>query len=105
MPKCSFCGTEKKAFEGIHLIKNSGVIDYYCSRKCRINSQKLHRDKRRVRWTEAYRITKEKEIAKEAEESASEKVEEKVVKEVWEKQINMKLEWFILYTTKIERFE
>ena len=59
MVKCHFCGKDEYAFKGIHLIRNDGSVWYFCSSKCRLNSLKLKRDKRRVRWTEAYR---EKEV-------------------------------------------
>ena len=55
MVKCSFCGKEEYAFRGVHLIKNDGTISYFCSSKCRFNVLKLGRDKRKVRWTEAFR--------------------------------------------------
>lgn len=58
MVKCSFCGKEQRPFMGIHYIRNTGVINYFCSSKCRKNSLKLKRDKRRLKWTEAFRIAK-----------------------------------------------
>ena len=33
----------------------SGKIDYYCSKKCEKNVQKLKRDPLQVRWTQYYR--------------------------------------------------
>jgi large subunit ribosomal protein L24e len=68
MVKCAFCGKEEKSFRGIHLIKNTGVVAFYCSSKCRKNSEKLGRDKRKVRWTEAFHITRNKAVAKAAEQ-------------------------------------
>ena len=64
MTKCVFCGTETHPSRGIHLIKNIGVIDFFCSKKCRLNSMKLGRDKRKVRWTEAARNKKVNTAAK-----------------------------------------
>ncbi|MBI3334305.1 50S ribosomal protein L24e [Candidatus Pacearchaeota archaeon] len=63
MVKCVFCGKEELEFRGIHLFKNDGSIAYYCSSKCRKNAIKLGRDKRKVKWTEAYgqALTKAKE--------------------------------------------
>lgn len=55
MTKCIFCGKNEYSFKGIHLIKNDGSIAYFCSGKCMKNALKLRRDKRRVRWTEAFR--------------------------------------------------
>ena len=64
MTKCTFCGREENSFKGVHLIKNTGVVAFYCSGKCRKNAEKLGRDKRNVRWTEAFHITRNKAIAK-----------------------------------------
>lgn len=55
MTKCVFCGGETHDFMGVHLIKNDGVVDFYCSSKCRKNSLKLKRDKRNLKWTVAYK--------------------------------------------------
>lgn len=60
MPKCVFCGKDKDAFRGLHLIRNDGSITYFCSSKCRRNALNLKRDKRKVRWAEAFHITREK---------------------------------------------
>lgn len=64
MVKCVFCGKEELAHKGVHLVRNTGSVDYYCSSKCRVNANKLKRDKRKVRWTEAFHITREKSRAK-----------------------------------------
>lgn len=64
MVKCVFCGKEEQAFRGLHLIKNDGSISYFCSNKCRLNAIKLGRDRRKVRWTEAFNLKKEKVAAK-----------------------------------------
>ncbi len=64
MTKCIFCGSEESAFKGVHLIKNDGSISYFCSSKCRKNALKLGRDKRKLKWTESYRISKEKASVK-----------------------------------------
>ena len=61
MVKCVFCGKEEHPHKGVHLIKNDGSVDFYCSSKCRKNSLKLKRDKKRLKWTEAYRIRKLRE--------------------------------------------
>ncbi len=73
MTKCVFCGQEAYDFTGVHLIKNNGTVDFYCSSKCRKNSLKLGRDKRRIKWTEAYRM----ELAKEASDALRLKDREK----------------------------
>ena len=64
MTKCVFCGKDEKPFRGLHLITNSGTVKYFCSKKCRLNSTKLKRDKRKVRWTEAFHQTREKAAGK-----------------------------------------
>ncbi len=64
MVKCIFCGKEEHAFKGLHLIKNDGTIAYFCSSKCRFNVLKLKRDKRKIRWTEAFREKSNKEKVK-----------------------------------------
>ncbi len=65
MAKCIFCGCEQADFKGTYLLKNDGTVAYYCSNKCRKNHIKLGRDKRKMKWTEAYRLTKAKRAAKE----------------------------------------
>ena len=70
MTQCVFCGKERPDYEGVHLIKNDGTISYYCSSKCRKNSIKLGRDKRKIRWTNAYRIVRSQESHKHEEKSS-----------------------------------
>ena len=60
MVKCVFCGRDEEPFKGLHLIRNDGRIDYFCSSKCRRNALNLKRDRRKVKWTEAYRAKKGK---------------------------------------------
>lgn len=83
MVKCVFCGKEEREFRGIHLFKNDGTIAYFCSHKCRMNALKLHRDKRKVKWTESFRIVR-KEL-EEKRKAAEKKAEEKPVEKVAEK--------------------
>ncbi len=64
MVKCIFCGKEEREYKGIHLMKNDGEIAFYCSHKCRMNALKLNRDKRKVRWTEAFHIARQKSVEK-----------------------------------------
>lgn len=68
MTKCVFCGKDNEYFKGINLIGNDGVIYYYCSSKCRKNALKLKRDKRKLKWTEAFHIKREAAVAKEKAE-------------------------------------
>jgi large subunit ribosomal protein L24e len=72
MVKCIFCGKEDDPFRGVNLIKNDGSISYFCSSKCKKNALKLKRDKRKLKWTFAYREEKEK-AAKKAEDAAKPK--------------------------------
>lgn len=64
MVKCVFCGKVESPHKGLHLIKNDGSVNYFCSSKCRKNSTKLKRDKRKVRWAEAFHVTREKARAR-----------------------------------------
>lgn len=75
MVKCVYCGREEVPIYGVHLITNDGVVQYFCSSKCRKNALKLKRDKRRLKWTEAYRIALAKTRAAAAREAKP--VEEK----------------------------
>ena len=60
MTKCVFCGREESPYKGVYLIANDGSINFYCSSKCRKNALNLKRDKKKLKWTEAYRISKER---------------------------------------------
>lgn len=75
MTKCVFCGQEQEAFKGLHLITNHGTIEYYCSGKCRKSALKLKRDRHKLKWTEAYRLAREKAKAKHAKQDAEKKGE------------------------------
>ncbi len=85
MVKCVFCGRDENSYKGVHLLKNDGSIDYFCSGKCRKNAIRLGRDKRKLKWTEAYLEARAKKAAevirvqKKAEEKAAEKLAEKPV--------------------------
>ena len=71
MTKCTFCGKDERPFKGYFFIKNNGTVNYLCSSKCRKNSINLKRDKRNVRWTEAFHEKRNKGRAKEAEKNVS----------------------------------
>ena len=75
MVKCVFCGKDESHHKGVHLIKNDGSVNYFCSNKCKKNALKLKRDRRKIRWTEAFHVTREKARAraKEVAEKAAEK--------------------------------
>lgn len=86
--KCIFCGKEQEDHKGIYLAKNDGNMLYFSSSKCAKNFLKLGRDKRRVRWTEAFHLTREKRYAKEKERERMEREREgKVIKEMGEKDV------------------
>jgi len=72
MVKCVFCGKDEHASKGLHLITNAGDVKYFCSSKCQRNSLNLKRDRRKVRWTEAFHLARGKARDKaEAAKSAS----------------------------------
>jgi len=87
MVKCAFCGKDERIHKGINYITNKGEVKYFCSNKCKTNSLKLKRDKRKIRWTEAFHVTREKGRARLA--AANEKVPVKKVETV-EKKISVK---------------
>ncbi len=64
LAKCIFCGCEQEDFRGTYLIKNEGSVVYYCSSKCKKNHLKLGRDKRKIRWAEAFHEQRTKAKAK-----------------------------------------
>ena len=83
MTKCVFCGYEDNPYKGVHLIGNDGSINFYCSGKCRKNALNLGRDKKKLKWTEAYGISKQKALDKESREAvkSAEKKEEPAKKQ------------------------
>ena len=87
--KCVFCGKDEESFKGTHLVTNEGNVLYYCSSKCRKNSLKLKRDRRKVRWTEAFHETRNKARDKERIKSEAEKEK---LKEEKEKKVEVKTE-------------
>lgn len=66
MVKCSFCGVEKHIIYGVHVMQNDGAVNFYCSSKCRKNTLKLGRDRRKIRWAEAFHIARDKKRARAA---------------------------------------
>ncbi|MBS3090110.1 hypothetical protein J4461_04530 [Candidatus Pacearchaeota archaeon] len=78
MVKCFFCGREESPVRGVHLIKNDGSIQYFCSSKCRKNTLKLTRDKRKLKWTESYRIAREKIVEKSRQKDKAAETEKKI---------------------------
>jgi len=78
--KCVFCGKEQEDYKGVYLMKNDGTSNYYSSHKCLMNHTKLKRDKRKIRWAEAFHITREKRRTKEKERAEKEKAKKAVSK-------------------------
>lgn len=76
MVKCVFCGKEESPFRGVTLIQNNGITNFYCSSKCRKNALKLGRDKKKLKWTEAYRLAREKAVKNQKMEGKKEVKEE-----------------------------
>mgnify|MGYP001559420665 CR=1 FL=1 len=87
--KCVFCGIEQEDYKGMYLIKNDGTIIYFSSSKCVKNHLKLKRDKRKVGWTEAFRLQRTRRLDKGKEEKA--KIN-KAIKEDKKKKVEKKQE-------------
>jgi len=82
MTKCNFCGREEAPYKGVNLIKNDGSVSFFCSSKCRKNALNLKRDKKNIKWTEAFRLARQRGIDKaerdvKAEAEKKQKSEEK----------------------------
>ena len=77
MVKCVFCGKDEYFMKGLNLINNDGSVSYFCSSKCRKNALHLGRDRKNLKWTEAYKIKRAKEIVAEEKGIAEKAKEEK----------------------------
>lgn len=80
MTKCNFCGSEESPYKGIYQIKNDGSTSFFCSSKCRKNSLNLKRDKKRIRWTEAFRISRQRREKRNRDTESKAKKEPKTPK-------------------------
>jgi len=85
MVKDSFTGEETSPHRGVHLLKNDGTVEYYANSKSFKNALKLRRDKRKLKWTEAYRharIQAQNQVVYKAQEASTikENAEKAVVK-------------------------
>lgn len=49
MPKCSFCKQNYEFPRGLTIVQRDGKVKYFCSSKCRKNSQ-MGRDNKKVKW-------------------------------------------------------
>ena len=47
MTKCSYCGKEYDLHKGLTLVMKDGIINHFCSAKCRKNKEMK---RRKVRW-------------------------------------------------------
>jgi|TARA_Y100000310_G_scaffold240848_1_gene244744 large subunit ribosomal protein L24e len=61
MPTCSFCKEDYDFPKGISVVQNSGDVRYYCSSKCRKNSE-MGRDNRKVKWIRKVKGGKDKKV-------------------------------------------
>ena len=52
--KCNFCGDAVERGTGKLLVKKTGKIFGFCSRRCEKNLTKLNRVPRTTRWTKYY---------------------------------------------------
>ena len=66
MPTCSFCKGDYNFPKGISVVQKSGDVRYYCSSKCRKNSE-MGRDNRKVKWIRKVKGGKKKVEAKKVE--------------------------------------
>ena len=65
MPACSFCKEHYEFPKGITVIQKDGNVKYYCSSKCRKNSE-MGRDNKKVKWvrkSETSKTIKEKRLS------------------------------------------
>ncbi|MBS7628037.1 50S ribosomal protein L24 [Candidatus Bathyarchaeota archaeon] len=51
---CTFCGREFPPGTGIMYVRRDGSIQWFCSRRCRVNMLDLRRDPRKLKWTAYY---------------------------------------------------
>ena len=54
--ECSYCGYEIEPGTGIIYALNSGIVLYFCSRKC-IRNWEMKRDNKKLKWTAFYNKT------------------------------------------------
>lgn len=64
LAKCAYCGIEQEDYLGTYLIKNDGSVVYYSSSKCMKGHLGNKRDRRKVRWTEAFKTAQKDRLAK-----------------------------------------
>ncbi|GEM_PF-1303540 len=55
--RCSYCGKEIKTGHGVIFAKDTGPVLYFCSKKCKVNSQ--YRKPQNTKWTDKAREMRE----------------------------------------------
>ncbi len=58
MPVCWFCKSNYEFPRGISVVQKDGSVRYYCSSKCRKNSE-MGRNNRKVNWVRKSGVVKE----------------------------------------------
>jgi large subunit ribosomal protein L24e len=69
MPVCSFCKQPYEFPKGTTVIQKDGNIRFFCSSKCRKNSE-MGRDNKKVGWIRKSEIVKEEKTKKIAQRDA-----------------------------------
>ena len=65
MPACSFCKEHYEFPKGITVVQKDGSVKYFCSSKCRKNSE-MGRDNKKVKWvrkSETSKAIREKRLS------------------------------------------
>tara|TARA_Y100000034_G_C6765389_1_gene341148 strand:+ start:101 stop:328 length:228 start_codon:yes stop_codon:yes gene_type:complete len=65
MPVCSFCKNNYEFPLGTTVVQKEGSVKYYCSSKCRKNSE-MGRQNKKVKWVRKSDVVKEEKAKKEA---------------------------------------
>ena len=76
MPVCIFCKKNYEFPRGITVVHKDGTVKYFCSSKCRKNSE-MGRDNRKVGWVKKSVVAKAETERKSAEKI---RLQEKVKK-------------------------
>ena len=83
MPACSFCKSNYEFPRGTTVVQKDGTVRYFCSSKCRKNSQ-MGRQSKKVKWVRKSELVKGEKAKKDAFNLAKKEArdaEEKVKKE------------------------
>ena len=65
MPVCSFCKNGYEFPKGTTVVQKDGVVKYYCSSKCRKNSE-MGRKNKKVKWIRKSDVVKAEKAKREA---------------------------------------